>query len=41
MIRVGRVSIYFEPRDLWVGVYVSRQHLFVCPLPAVVIRWAR
>ncbi len=34
-----RIKIYFEPRDLWVGVYLARPHVFICPLPCLVIRW--
>ena len=37
----GRLAIYFEPRDIWVGVYVAYTAVYVCPLPMVVIRWTR
>lgn len=41
-LRLGRrVSIYIEPRDLWIGVYVSEQAVYVCPLPCLVIKIAR
>lgn len=36
----GRVAIYLEPRDLWVGVFNDRRYLYVCPLPTLVVRWA-
>lgn len=36
-----RMRIYFEPRDLWVGAYIARDAVYVCPLPTLVIRWAR
>jgi hypothetical protein len=36
-----RLRIYLEPRDIWVGVYVGKSALYVCPLPCVVIRWQR
>lgn len=36
-----RLSLYLEPRDAWVGVYVGPDAIYVCPLPFVVIRWRR
>jgi hypothetical protein len=35
----GRLCIYIQPRDLWVGSYLDRNYLYVCPLPTVVFRW--
>jgi hypothetical protein len=40
-VTLGRLSLYVEPRDVWVGLYVSPGSVFVCPLPMVVIRWRR
>lgn len=37
----GRVEVYLEPRDVWVGVYVAPDAVYVCPLPFVVIRISR
>ena len=39
--RFGRLSIYIEPRDIWVGCYVAPDAIYVCPLPLVVFRWTR
>jgi hypothetical protein len=39
--RRRRLRVYFEPRDVWVGVYVAEDAVYVCPLPCVVIRWQR
>jgi hypothetical protein len=36
-----RVEIYAEPRDIWVGVFVSPAAVYVCPVPMLVIRWQR
>jgi hypothetical protein len=36
-----RLKVYVEPRDLWVGLYISNDAVYVCPLPCVVIRWRR
>jgi hypothetical protein len=33
--------VYLEPRDIWVGVYVAEDWVYVCPLPFVVIKVMR
>jgi hypothetical protein len=40
-LRIGRLSIYIEPRDIWVGAYIARQAVYVCPVPLLVIKWQR
>jgi hypothetical protein len=35
------MRVYIEPRDWWVGYYRGGTHHYVCPLPCLVIRWAR
>lgn len=40
-LQLGRLSVYIEPRDIWVGVYVAHGAVYVCPLPMLVIRWRR
>lgn len=35
------IKIYIEPRDLWIGVYISPEAVYVCILPMVVIRFWR
>jgi hypothetical protein len=37
----GRLVLYIEPRDLWIGAYVAEDYVYVCPLPLLVIRWER
>lgn len=37
----GRLLVYVEPRDIWVGAYVAEDYVYVCPLPLVVFRWER
>lgn len=39
--RPGRLSVYVELRDLWVGAFVASTAVYVCPLPCLVIRWQR
>jgi hypothetical protein len=33
------LSIYFDPRDTWVGAFYDGGDLFVCPVPCLVLRW--
>ncbi len=40
-LRIGRLQLYVEPRDLWIGVFVAPTAIYVCPLPAVVLKWPR
>lgn len=40
-LAIGRLQVYVEPRDVWVGVYVAKSAVYVCPAPMVVVRWAR
>lgn len=40
-IRFGRLAIYIEPRDVWIGIYVAPTAVYVLFLPFVVLRWNR
>lgn len=40
-LTAGRLSVYVETRDAWVGVYVAPAAVYVLPLPMIVIRWER
>jgi hypothetical protein len=40
-LRLGRLSLYIEPRDAWVGVYVAADAVYVLLVPFVVARWSR
>jgi hypothetical protein len=45
------LSLEWEPRDLWIGVFLKREpkprkggpalHVYVCPLPTVVLHFVR
>lgn len=35
------MNIYFDFHDWWIGYYRGENYHFVCPLPTLVIRWAR
>lgn len=41
LYRRGRFSVVFEPRDLWVGVYIARDAVYAGLLPTLVLRWRR
>lgn len=44
-----KLTARFEPRDIWVGLFWDRRqdyteggpvlHVYVCPIPCVVIHW--
>ena len=40
-LKVGRLSVYAEPRDVWIGVYLAPSAIYVCPVPFIVIKWER
>jgi hypothetical protein len=40
-ITVGRLSMYLEPRDIWIGVYVAPNAMYIRPVPTLVIKWIR
>ena len=37
----GRIKIYIEPCDMWIGAYFAPDAIYICPVPFLVIRWAR
>lgn len=37
----GRVRVYMDFTDWWVGLYIGPHHLYFCPLPCVVVRIRR
>ena len=41
LLHWGRFWIVFEPRDIWVGVFVARKAVYVCPVPCLVVKWER
>ncbi len=40
-VAAAGMKLIFEPRDLWVGVYLGSEHIYVCPLPCIVLRFPR
>jgi hypothetical protein len=41
LLTAGRIQVYIEPRDTWVGAYSAPEAVYVCLLPMLVIRWSR
>ena len=40
--RVRRyLTVYTDRRNIWVGYQRGDSHHYVCPVPCVVVRWAR
>lgn len=39
--RTGRMTLAFEPRDVWIGVYVAERAVYVCLIPTIVVCWRR
>jgi hypothetical protein len=37
----GRLWVIFEPRDFWLGVFVSPRAVFVCLVPCLAVKWER
>lgn len=40
-VRWGRLSVYVEPRDLWIGVFNGPRAVYVLPAPTLVIKWEK
>ena len=41
LLRCGRFSVVLEPRDLWIGLYVGPDAIYLTLIPCLPIRWAR
>jgi hypothetical protein len=41
LLKLGRLSLVFEPRDWWVGVFVGPAAVYVILIPCLPVRWAR
>jgi hypothetical protein len=40
LARFGRLSLVFEPRDIWVGVFIGPAAVYA-GIPFLVLRWER
>lgn len=38
---LGPLRVYLDWRDWWIGYYRAENYHYVCPLPCLVVRWAR
>jgi hypothetical protein len=41
LLRLGRLSLVFEPRDWWIGLYVAPGAVYACLVPCLPLRWER
>jgi hypothetical protein len=41
LLRWGRLSLVLEPRDIWIGLYVGSDAIYLTLIPCLPIRWAR
>lgn len=41
LFKAGRLSLVFEPRDLWLGVYAGPDAIYLTLIPCLPFRWAR
>ena len=41
LVKAGRFSVVFEPRDLWLGLFIGPDAIYLTILPCLPIRWAR
>ena len=41
LLKAGRLSLIFEPRDIWLGVYLAPSAVYICLIPCLPVRWAR
>lgn len=41
LVRLGRLSAFFDPHDIWWGLFWNEQYFYWCPIPLVPLRWSR
>lgn len=41
LLKAGRLSLVFEPRDIWLGLYIGPDAIYLTLIPCLPIRWAR
>ncbi len=41
MAKVKRPYLLFEPRDCWIGVYWSKEAVYIALVPMIVLRFRR
>ena len=41
LLKCGRLSLIFEPRDCWVGLYFGPDAVYLVLVPCLPIRWER
>jgi hypothetical protein len=41
LVKCGRLSVVFEPRDVWIGVYAAPGAVYICLIPCLPLKWTR
>lgn len=41
LLKLGRLSLVFEPRDFWVGLYAGPDAIYLTLIPCLPVRWER
>lgn len=41
LLKAGRLSLIFEPRDWWIGLYFGPDAVYLTLIPCLPFRWAR
>jgi hypothetical protein len=41
LVKLGRLSLVFEPRDIWVGLYAGPDAVYLTLIPCLPLRWER
>ena len=41
LLHWGRFWLIFEPRDVWLGVFIAPKAVYVCVVPCLPVKWER
>ena len=41
LLHRGRFWLIFEPRDVWLGVFIAPKAVYVCVVPCLPVKWER
>ena len=38
---MSRLTVSLAWFDLWIGVFISKDAVYICPLPCILLKWRR